>query len=74
MHIATYLVDIAALGCLMGLLYSDTALSTERRRPFLAAALLSVVAILSEAGTIFASPDQLNLRSWHNSSTPWVLP
>jgi diguanylate cyclase (GGDEF)-like protein len=65
MHIATYLVDIAALGCLMGLLYSDTALSTERRRPFLAAALLSVVAILSEAGTIFASPDQLNLRSWH---------
>lgn len=65
MHTATYLLDIAALGCLMGMLHSDTALNAARRKPFLAAAILSVVAILSEAGTVFTSPEHLDLRSLH---------
>ena len=49
MHTATYLLDIAALGCLMGMLHSDTALNAAQKT-VLAAAILSVVAILSEAG------------------------
>lgn len=65
MHIATYLIDIAALGCLMGLLHSDSALNPERRSPFLVAAILAAVAILSEAGTVFTSPEHLNHRNLH---------
>src|SRR5690554_4692213 len=49
----------------MGLLHSDSALNPERRRPFLAAAILAAVAILSEAGTVFTSPEHLNHRNLH---------
>jgi len=63
MHTATYIIDVAALFCLIGLLYSSTVLNTERKKPFLIAIFLTVVIILSEVGTILANNMNLNLRN-----------
>lgn len=63
MYTATYFIDIAALFYLMGLLYSSTALNNYRKKPFLVAIILTVVIILSEAGTVLNSNGILNLRS-----------
>lgn len=62
MYIATYIIDIAALFYLMGLLYSSTALNIYRKKPFLIGIILTVIIILSEAGTVFADNGSLNLR------------
>ncbi|PKM49988.1 MAG: hypothetical protein CVV02_13475 [Firmicutes bacterium HGW-Firmicutes-7] len=63
MYIATYIIDITALFYLMGLLYSSTALNIYRKKPFLIGIILTVIIILSEAGTVFADNGSLNLRS-----------
>lgn len=63
MYIATYLIDIAALIYLIGLLYSNTTLNSNRKKPFLAGILLVIIIILAEAGTIFTGIERLNLRS-----------
>ena len=52
MYIATYSIDIVALLCLIGL-YSNTALDSKRKKPFLAGIILTIFIILSEAGTLY---------------------
>lgn len=63
MYIATYTIDIAALFCLIVLLYSSTTLNNYRKKPFLIGIILTVVIILSEAGTVFTDNGSLNIRS-----------
>jgi diguanylate cyclase (GGDEF)-like protein len=63
MYVATYLIDIAALFYLMGLLYSSTSLNSERKKPFLIAILLTVAIIFAEAGTLFIDSQYMNLRN-----------
>lgn len=63
MYIATYFIDIAALICLVVLLYSSTALNTNRKKPFLAAIILTVIIIVSEAVTIYTGDGNSNLRT-----------
>lgn len=53
MYIATYSIDIVALLCLIGFLYSNTALDSKRKKPFLAGIILTIFIILSEAGTLY---------------------
>jgi len=55
MYIATYIIDMAALFYLMGLLCSSTTLNIHRKKPFLAAVILTIIIILSEAGTILTN-------------------
>ena len=62
MYIATHILDIAALFYLVGLLYSSTALNINRKKPFLVTVFLTVIIILSEAGTIFTDNGSVNLR------------
>lgn len=63
MYIATYMIDIAALFFMIGLICSNTALNIYRKKPFLLAIILTVIIILAEAGTIFTDSGSLNLRS-----------
>lgn len=63
MYIATYIIDIAALFYLIGLLKSSSALNRNRKKPFLAGIILTVIIMLSEAGTIFADNGGLDLRN-----------
>lgn len=63
MYIATYAIDIAALVFLIGLLYSSAVLNTNRKKPFLAGIILTIIIIIAEAGTIFADGGYFNLRS-----------
>jgi diguanylate cyclase (GGDEF)-like protein len=63
MYAATYIIDIAALFYLIGLLYSSTALNSYRKKPFLIGIILTIVIILSEAGTVLTGDGSLNLRS-----------
>jgi len=63
MYVATYGIDIAALFYLVGLLKSSTALKSNRKKPFLAGIILTIIIILAEAGTIVADNGSLNLRN-----------
>lgn len=63
MYIATYIIDIAALFYLIGLLNSSTTLNICRKKPFLVGTILTVIIILCEAGTVFTNNGSLNLRS-----------
>lgn len=63
MYIATYIIDIAALFYLIGLLHASTALNIYRKKPFLIGIILTVIIILSEAGTIFTNNGSISLRS-----------
>ncbi|MGI6382398.1 MAG: GGDEF domain-containing protein [Tissierellaceae bacterium] len=63
MYIATYIIDIMALVCLIGLVHSSIVLNIERKKPFFIAIGLTIVIILSEIGTILANYENLNLRS-----------
>jgi diguanylate cyclase (GGDEF)-like protein len=62
MYIATYIIDIAALFYLIGLLHTSTVLKGHRKKPFLIGIALTVVIILCEAGTVFSANGILNLR------------
>ena len=63
MYIATYTLDIAALFLLLGLLNTNTTLNIYRKKPFAIGIILTVIIILSEAGTIFANNGSISLRS-----------
>lgn len=63
MYIATYVIDIAALFYLIGLLYSSTTFNANRKKPFLIAVVLTIIIILSEAGTLLTNNESFNLRS-----------
>jgi diguanylate cyclase (GGDEF)-like protein len=63
MYIATYSIDLAALFYLIGLLHASTSLNNYRKKPFLISIILTVIIILSEAGTVLASNGSINLRS-----------
>ena len=63
MYIATYLIDIVALFFLIWLLYSSAALNNHRKKPFLIGIILTIIIILSEAGTVFTDNGSLNFRS-----------
>lgn len=65
MYIATYTIDIAALIFLFWSLYSGPAVNIYRKRPFLIGIILTLVVILSEAGTVFAGNGNFNLRTIH---------
>lgn len=63
MYIATYIIDITALFYLIGVLHSSTALNSYRKKSFLIAIILTIIIVLSEAGTIFTDNGSLNIRS-----------
>lgn len=63
MYIATYVIDIAALFYLIGLLYSSTTFNANRKKPFLIAVVLTIIIILSEVGTLLTNNESFNLRS-----------
>lgn len=63
MYATTYIMDIAALLFLIILLYSSTSLNIDRKKPFLFAIILTIIVILSEAGTILSSTEILNYRN-----------
>ena len=63
MYVATYIIDITALILLIGMLHSSTALNSRRKKPFLAAIILTVIIILSEVSTIMTDSSRLDLRS-----------
>lgn len=65
MYIATYLIDLSALFCLIWLLYSSTSINTYRKKPFLIGILLTIVVILAEAGSLYAANDNLSFRNAH---------
>ncbi|HHY81275.1 MAG TPA: GGDEF domain-containing protein [Clostridiales bacterium] len=65
MYIATYLIDIAALFYMIGMLYSSTALKSYRKKPFLTGITLTVIIILCEMGTVLSSNAVLNIRCIH---------
>lgn len=62
MYAATYLIDIAALFTLLGLLQSSTAVNPIRKKPFSAGVILTILIILAEAGTIATANGNLGLR------------
>src|SRR5690554_2034800 len=62
MYAATYLIDIAALFTLLGLLQSSTAVNPIRKKPFSAGVILTILIILAEAGTIATANGNLDLR------------
>ena len=53
MYLYIYGINIAALLFLSGLLVSGTALNATRKKPFLACTALTILIILSEAGTVY---------------------
>lgn len=61
-YIATYLIDIAALVFLCCLIYSNDKLNQNRKRPFYLGTVITVLVILSEAGTIIAGDGNADLR------------
>lgn len=63
MDIATSIIDLAALSCLIWFLYSSTAMYIYRKRPFLVGIILSLIVILAEMGTMLAANGSLNIRS-----------
>ncbi len=63
MYIATYIIDIAALLYLSGLLYTGTALNIYRKKPFLIGIILTIIIILAEVGSVFTNNASISLRS-----------
>lgn len=61
-YIATYLIDVAALVFLCCLIYSNNILDQRRKGPFYFGTVLTVLIILSEAGTIIAGDGNADLR------------
>lgn len=61
-YIATYLIDISALIFLCYLIYNNSILDQNRKGPFYLGAVLTVLIILSEAGTILVENGNADLR------------
>ena len=62
-YIATYAIDIVALLYLYGLLNRSSVVNSYRKKPFICGIVLTIIVILSEAGTIPASDGGTKLRS-----------
>jgi len=62
-YIATYSIDVVALLYLLSMLSYGTSLNSDRKIAFKISTILTIVNILSEAGTIFTGREYLNLRS-----------
>lgn len=58
-----YILDLAALLFLLGLLFGSTSLDKSRRMPFSISIILTVIVILSEIVTVFSSKGNISLRS-----------
>lgn len=63
LYVAIYCIDVAALLYLLSMLSSGTLLNRDRKMPFIISIILTVLIILSEAGTIVAGSGSINLRS-----------
>ena len=63
MYITTYAIDLVALVYLAVLTASSTSLRPYRKKPFLMGVFITVIIILSEAGTIFTCNEGSSLRS-----------
>lgn len=61
-YIATYSIDIIALLFLGVLLHRSNMLNNYRKKPFLFGIVLTIIMILSEAGTIFTGNGNTGLR------------
>lgn len=61
-YITTYSIDIIALFFLCVLLHRSNMLNNNRKKPFLLGIVLTVIIILSEAGTILAADGSTGLR------------
>lgn len=62
MYIATYSVDVVALLLLLGILCGSNIMENHRRKPFLLGIVLTLVIILSEAGTMLVEGGDPGLR------------
>ena len=62
-YIATCSIDIVSLLFLCVLLHRSNMLNNYRKKPFLFGIMLTVIIILSEAGTILAGNESIGLRS-----------
>lgn len=62
-YIATYSIDIVALFFLCALLHSSNMLNIYRKKPFLFGIMLTVIIIMSEAGSILAGGGSTGLRN-----------
>ncbi|MPM10585.1 hypothetical protein SDC9_56917 [bioreactor metagenome] len=62
MYVATYSVDVVALLLLLGILYGSNMMGNHRRKPFLLGIVLTLVIILSEAGTMLTEGGDPGLR------------
>lgn len=61
-YVATYLINIVALAILCWLVSSNNILDQKRKGPFYVGIALTVLIIMSEAGTIIAVDGNANLR------------
>ena len=61
-YIATYSIDVAAMVFLCYLIYGSSSLDQNRKGPFYWGTALTVLIILSEAGTIIAADGNAGLR------------
>jgi diguanylate cyclase (GGDEF)-like protein len=61
-YMATYLIDVAALVFLCCLIYNNNILAQKRKKPFYGGIVLTVLIVLSEAGTIIAVDGNTSLR------------
>lgn len=62
-YFVTYTIDIIALFFLYGLLQSSNLIDNNRKKPFFFGIMLTVIVILSEAGTILFSDGNISLRA-----------
>lgn len=62
-YLVIYMIDIAALLFLCGLLYDNNLLSTYRKRSFIYGIILTILVILAEIGTLLALEGRTYLRS-----------
>ena len=58
-----YILDLAALLFLLGLLFGSSSLNKQRKMPFSISIILTVIVILSEAITVLSDSGNINLRS-----------
>lgn len=65
MYLAVYSLCLVALLYFVVLIWGNTTLNTQRKKAFLAAALLTFVIILAEALTIYTRKDQWDVRTLH---------
>ena len=63
MHLSAYILDIAALLFLIGMLSTKAVSSLYSKKPFILGIIMAVFVILAEAGTVVAGSGGINLRT-----------